>query len=77
MVIQRTQKINPPDSFSPGLEEDFGAFIERIRRRSHIQIQEIVAQFPTCLKGWNRFTYTHVVGERKRALLFEGLLLLY
>ncbi len=77
MSIPHTQQMNSLDSFSPGSEEDFGTLIERIRRRSRIQIQEIVTQFPTFLKGWNRFTYSHLVGERKRAILFEELLPLY
>src|SRR5438132_14232458 len=64
-------------AFSPSEEEDFGAFIERIRRRSRIQIQEVVTQFPEYLNAWDRFTYSHLVGERKRTPLFEDLLPLY
>jgi hypothetical protein len=77
MAIHRMQQENTLSSFSPAEEEDFGAFIERIRRRSRIQIQEVVAQFPEYLKEWDRFTYSHLVGERKRTPLFEELLPLY
>ena len=77
MAIHRFQQENAVDSFSPSEEEDFGAFIEHIRRRSRIQIQEVVAQFPEYLKEWDRFTYSHLVGERKRTPLFEELLPLY
>ena len=77
MAIHRAQQENIVDSFSPAEEEDFGAFIERIRRRSRIQIQEVAAQFPQYLKEWDRFTYSHLVGERKRAPRFEELLPLY
>lgn len=77
MAIHRVQQEDTKSSFSPSEEEDFGAFIERIRRRSRIQIQEVVAQFPEYLKEWDRFTYSHLVGERKRTPLFEELLPLY
>lgn len=77
MAIHRIQQENAVSAFSPSEEEDFGAFIERIRRRSRIQIQEVVAQFSEYLKAWDRFTYSHLVGERKRTPLFEELLPLY
>jgi tetratricopeptide (TPR) repeat protein len=77
MAIHRMQQENAVAAFSPSEEEDFGAFIERIRRRSRIQIQEVVAQFPEYLNAWDRFTYSHLVGERKRTPLFEELLPLY
>jgi tetratricopeptide (TPR) repeat protein len=77
MAIHRIHQENAVSAFSPAEEEDFGVFIERIRRRSRIQIQEVVAQFPEYLKAWDRFTYAHLVGERKRTPLFEELLPLY
>ena len=77
MAIHRIQQEDNTNSFSPSEEEDFGAFIERVLRRSRIQIQEIAAQFPQHLKTWNRFTYSHLVGESKRTPLFEELLPLY
>ncbi len=77
MAIHRVQQEHTTGFFSPVDEEDFGAFIERIRRRSRIQIQEIAALFPKYLKGWDRFTYSHLVGERKRTPLLEELLPLY
>ena len=77
MAIHRMGQENTVGSFSPSEEEDFGAFLEYIRRRSRIQIQEVVAQFPEHLKAWDRFTYSHLVGERKRTPLFEELLPLY
>jgi tetratricopeptide (TPR) repeat protein len=77
MAIHRIQQEHAVSSFSPPEEEDLGAFIERIRRRSRIQIQEVVAQFPEYLQAWDRFTYSHLVGERKRLPLFEELLPLY
>jgi hypothetical protein len=77
MAIHRIQQEDTTESSSPSEEEDFGAFIERVRRRSRIQIQEIAAQFPLYLEKWNRFTYSHLVGERKRTPLFEELLPLY
>ena len=51
MAIHRMQQENAVAAFSPSEEEDFGAFIERIRRRSRIQIQEVVAQFPEYLNA--------------------------
>lgn len=77
MAIHRIHQENAVSAFSPAEEEDFGVFIERIRRRSRIQIQGVVAQFPEYLKAWDRFTYAHLVGERKRTPLFEELLPLY
>ena len=77
MAIHRIQQENAVGAFSPSEEEDFGAFIERIRRRSRIQIKEVVSQFPEYLETWDRFTYAHLVGERRRTPLFEELLPLY
>ncbi|GHP00817.1 hypothetical protein KSF_108640 [Reticulibacter mediterranei] len=71
-----------PDSLLTD-EEDFGAFIERIRRRCRIQIKEIVELFPahlnehTCGNRWNRYTYSHLVGERRRRIRLQELLPLY
>jgi len=82
MAVHRIQQDSTTGSFSPP-EEDFGAFIERIRRRCRIQIKEVVDLFPThlneltCGKAWDRFTYTHLVGERKRRPRFQELLPLY
>ncbi len=77
MAIHRVQQEDTTGSFSPSEEEDFGTFIERVRGRSRIQIQEVAAQFPQYLETWNRFTYSHLVGERKRTPLFDELLPLY
>src|SRR5438105_2744790 len=76
MATYHTGQANTIGSFSP-LEEDFGAFIERIRRRCRVQINEVAALFPTYLPTWNRFTYSHTIGERKRLPRFEELLPLY
>jgi tetratricopeptide (TPR) repeat protein len=82
MAIHRIQQDTPIVTFSPP-EEDFGTFIERIRRRSRIQIQEVVALFSTylneqsCGKKWDRFTYSHLINDRKRRPRFEELLPLY
>ncbi len=82
MALQRVQQSSALIHYKPN-EEDFGAFIERIRRRSRVQIKEIAAFFPTylseqiCGKKWDRFTYTHLVGERKRRPRIQELLPLY
>ena len=82
MALHHIQQNAALDSYTPD-EEDFGAFIERIRRRNRIQIKEIADLFPfylneqVCGKKWDRFTYTHLVGERKRRPRMQELLPLY
>lgn len=82
MALHRVQQRNNRIPYAPD-EEDFGAFIERIRRRCRIQIKEVAEHFSTylneaaCGKDWDRFTYTHLVGERKRRPRFRELLPLY
>src|SRR5712692_5120227 len=76
MAIQRIR----PGERSPvyqTMQEDFGALIDRIRRRSRIEIQEIAALFPQYLPEWDRYTYSHTVGERKRIPRMKELLPLY
>lgn len=82
MALHRIQQSTTLSPYAPD-EEDFGAFIERIRRRNRVQIKEIVTFFPLflneqiCGKKWDRFTYTHLVGERKRRPRVQELLPLY
>ncbi len=57
-------------------DEDFGTFLERIRRRSRIQILEVVEYLPGYLVGWDRFTYGRLESGR-RAPRFEELVSLY
>src|SRR5712692_4595680 len=76
MAIQHIQ----PGERSPvyqTMQEDFGALIDRVRRRSRIEIQEIAALFPKFLPEWDRYTYTHTAGERKRTPRVKELFPLY
>jgi hypothetical protein len=66
---ENTKLLSPAD-------EDFGAFLERIRRRSRIQILEVVEYLPGYLVGWDRFTYSRLESGR-RAPRFEELVPLY
>src|SRR5260370_13561799 len=82
MAVHRIQQDSTTGSFSPP-EEDFGAFIERIRRRCRIQIKEVIDLFPThlndltCGKACDPFTYTPLFGEGNLRPCFQQLLPLY
>jgi tetratricopeptide (TPR) repeat protein len=63
------------------VEEDFGAFLSRVRRRYRMQILEVVDYLHPYLPKWDRFTYSRIESGRRAprlkelATLYRGLVL--
>jgi tetratricopeptide (TPR) repeat protein len=72
MVKSYNQVTTPPFV----VEEDFGVFLLRMRRRYRMQIIEVVESLQSYLPKWDRFTYSRIESGR-RAPRFEELLSLY
>ncbi len=52
----------PPSSV---IEEDFGVFLLRLRRRYRLQIIEVVESLRSYLPKWDRFTYSRIESGRR------------
>jgi len=73
-MVKSYNQVTTPLSFA--VEEDFGVFLSRMRRRYRMQIIEVVESLHSYLPKWDRFTYSRIESGR-RAPRFEELLPLY
>lgn len=73
-MVKLYNQVTTPPSFA--IEEDFGVFLSRMRRRYRMQIIEVVESLHSYLPTWDRFTYSRIESGR-RAPRFEELVSLY